>query len=194
MRVPEQLDSPSDAAQTGKAMGQQSASSSQQRVIILMVDGLGTDYYAETAMPVLKRWAADGIYAPVQAGMPAGTNANNVGICCGAWPESHRTGGNSWVVGTAGRREYMGSSALGRGTLILEPAAMGWITRRMAWISRRGCAGGGGGAAWRCRRSATSICVITRAMAAPPGCISTRWRTSARSRRRFARSMASSRS
>jgi phosphonoacetate hydrolase len=97
-------------------MGQQSASSAQQRVIILMLDGLGTDYYAETAMPVLKRWAAHGIYAPVQAVMPTVTNANNVGICCGSWPESHGTVGNSWLDETTGREEYMESSAL-----ILQP-------------------------------------------------------------------------
>src|SRR5258708_33168620 len=91
MRQPERVNSPSGATQTGKTMGQQSASNSQQRVVILMLDGLGTDYYAETAMPVLKRWAADGIYAPVQAVMPAATNANNVGMCCGASPESPGT-------------------------------------------------------------------------------------------------------
>jgi phosphonoacetate hydrolase len=103
-------------------MGQQSASSSQQRVIILMVDGLGTDYYAETAMPVLKRWAADGIYAPVQAVMPTVTNANNVGICCGSWPESHGTVGNSWLDETTGLEEYMESSALVLQPMIFERA------------------------------------------------------------------------
>src|SRR5260221_14668127 len=120
MRQPERVNSPSGATQTGKTMGQQSASNSQQRVVILMLDGLGTDYYAETAMPVLKRWAAHGIYAPVQAVMPTVTNANNVGICCGSWPESHGTGGNSLLGETAGREEYME-----RSSLVLQPMIFG---------------------------------------------------------------------
>src|SRR5258708_36293226 len=122
MRQPERVNSPSGATQTGKTMGQQSASNSQQRVVILMLDGLGTDYYAETAMPVLKRWAADGIYAPVQAVMPTVTNANNVGICCGSWPESHGTVGNSWLAATTCREGYMESSALGLQPMIFERA------------------------------------------------------------------------
>src|SRR5260221_12830728 len=130
MRQPERVNSPSGATQTGKTMGQQSASNSQQRVVILMLDGLGTDYYAETAMPVLKRWAADGIYAPVQAVIPTVTNANNVGVCCGSWPESHGTGGNSWLDETTGRGENNESSPLELQPMLFERAqrySQGWV-------------------------------------------------------------------
>src|SRR5258708_37309399 len=127
MRQPERVNSPSGATQTGKTMGQQSASNSQQRVVILMLDGLGRGYSAETAMPVLKRWAADGIYAPVQAVMRTVSNANNVGICCGSWPESHGTVGNSWLDETTGREEYMESSALVLQPMIFERAQLNGV-------------------------------------------------------------------
>ena len=48
-----------------------------QRVIVLMVDGLGPDYIAASDMPVLSSWQRKGISKTVGGVMPSVTNANN---------------------------------------------------------------------------------------------------------------------
>ena len=75
----------------------------QQRVVILMVDGLGLDYYAHSSMPTLKAWASGGVFAEVKAVMPSVTNANNVSISCGSFPELHGAVGNSWLDESTGQ-------------------------------------------------------------------------------------------
>ena len=84
----------------------------EQRTVILMCDGLGTDYYAASPMPTLKRWAAGGVYADAKAVMPSVTNANNTSICCGAWPATHGIIGNSFLDERTGAEEYMESADL----------------------------------------------------------------------------------
>jgi phosphonoacetate hydrolase len=87
-----------------------------QRIVILMCDGLGTDYYEASPMPTLKAWAAGGVHAPVQAVMPTVTNSNNASICCGTWPSVHGLIGNSFLDEATGAEEYMEN-----GDLILAP-------------------------------------------------------------------------
>ena len=48
-----------------------------QRIIVLMVDGLGADYIAASHMPVLASWQKSGIGKIVDGVMPSVTNANN---------------------------------------------------------------------------------------------------------------------
>ena len=95
-----------------------------QRTVILMLDGLGADYYARSAMPTLQGWAASGIYAPVRAVMPSVTNANNVSICCGCFPETHGAVGNSWLDEATGREEYLESGDLLLAPTIFQRAAL----------------------------------------------------------------------
>ena len=83
-----------------------------QRVIVLMVDGLGDDYIAASAMPVLKSWRRKGIAKIVRGVMPSVTNPNNTSICCGAWPEEHGVTANFYLDETTGREEYMESADL----------------------------------------------------------------------------------
>jgi phosphonoacetate hydrolase len=97
--------------------------SSHQRVVILMCDGLGADYYAAAPMPTVKAWAQGGVFAEVKAVAPTVTNANNVSICCGSWPETHGTIGNSWFDATTGAEEYMESADLVLAPTIFERAA-----------------------------------------------------------------------
>ena len=78
-----------------------------QRVVVSMIDGLGTDYLAASSMPVLERWSAEGVHADVDAVLPTVTNANNVSIICGAWPNEHGITGNSYYDQRAHRAEYM---------------------------------------------------------------------------------------
>ncbi len=94
-----------------------------QRIVILMCDGLGTDYYTASPMPALKRWAESGVGARVKAVMPTVTNANNTSICCGAWPSEHGVIGNSFLDETTGAEEYMETSDLVLAPTIFERAA-----------------------------------------------------------------------
>jgi phosphonoacetate hydrolase len=83
-----------------------------QRIIIVMCDGFGLEYYDRSPMPNLKAWAARGIYARVRAVMPSVTNCNNASICCGAWPSEHGVIGNSYFDEATGAEEYMEDAKL----------------------------------------------------------------------------------
>ena len=84
----------------------------RQRTIVLMVDGLGADYIAASRMPVVTGWQRAGISKTVEGVMPSVTNANNVSICCGVWPEKHGITANFYLDEASGREEYMESSGL----------------------------------------------------------------------------------
>jgi phosphonoacetate hydrolase len=95
-----------------------------QRIIIVMCDGFGLDYYDRSPMPTLNAWAADGMFARVQAVMPTVTNCNNASICCGAWPSEHGVIGNSYFDRTTGTEEYMEDARLVLAPTIFERARM----------------------------------------------------------------------
>lgn len=78
-----------------------------QRIVIAMIDGLGTDYFDASEMPRLKAMAESGFYKTVSAVMPTVTNANNASICCGAFPDEHGITGNSYFDETLNQPEYM---------------------------------------------------------------------------------------
>jgi phosphonoacetate hydrolase len=93
-----------------------------QRTIIVMCDGFGLEYYDPSPMPTLKAWAADGVYARVQAVMPTVTNCNNASICCGTWPSEHGIIGNSYFDPATGTEEYMEDAKLVLAPTIFERA------------------------------------------------------------------------
>lgn len=78
-----------------------------QRIVIAMIDGLGTDYFEASEMPRIKAMANNGFYKTVSAVMPTVTNANNASICCGAFPDEHGITGNSYFDETLNQPEYM---------------------------------------------------------------------------------------
>jgi len=79
---------------------------------VIMFDGFGLDYLAESRMPVLAQWKRDGLYKPVSGLMPSVTNINNAPICCGVWPEEHGITGNSYFDEKRGIEDYMESAEL----------------------------------------------------------------------------------
>ncbi len=97
-------------------------SQSRPRTVILMCDGLGIEYYDQSAMPRLKAWAAAGRYVRAQAVMPSVTNCNNASICCGVWPSQHGVIGNSWFNEATGSEEYMEDATLVVAPTIFERA------------------------------------------------------------------------
>jgi len=94
-----------------------------QRVVIVMCDGLGLDYYEQTDMPTLKSWARQGVFAPVRAMLPSVTNTNNASICCGNWPAEHGVVGNSFLDVETGEEEYLEDNALLLSPTIFERGA-----------------------------------------------------------------------
>jgi phosphonoacetate hydrolase len=78
-----------------------------QRMVVLMIDGLGMDYLEQSTMPTLARWRRSGLFRRVQDTMPSVTNPNNASICCGVWPDQHGITGNSYFDERTGREEYM---------------------------------------------------------------------------------------
>lgn len=94
-----------------------------QRVVVGMYDGLGLDYLRHSQMPVFRQMGSAGLFREVQAVMPSVTNANNVSICCGAWPAEHGITGNSYFDETAGGAEYMENADFLRVPNLLQRAA-----------------------------------------------------------------------
>jgi phosphonoacetate hydrolase len=93
-----------------------------QRIIVLMVDGLGDDYILASRMPVLQSWQRKGIGKTVGDVMPSVTNPNNTSICCGTWPEEHGITANFFLDETTGREEYMESADLVQRPTLFEKA------------------------------------------------------------------------
>jgi phosphonoacetate hydrolase len=97
-----------------------------QRTVIVMLDGFGVDYLEQSSMPVLKGLMAKGFYKTVRGMMPAVTNTNNASIACGVWPSDHGITGNSYFDESTGRAEYMeDASALLAPTLFQKAAKLG---------------------------------------------------------------------
>ena len=97
--------------------------SSQQRVIVAMVDGFGWEYWEATPMPRLRRMAETGLFREVRAMFPSVTNVNNVSICCGAWPAQHGIIGNSYYDPSSQGAVYMNSADLIRCPTLFQRAA-----------------------------------------------------------------------
>jgi phosphonoacetate hydrolase len=78
-----------------------------QRVIILMIDGFGEEYYRNSQMPTLNAMEKTGIYKVVPSLMPSVTNLNNASIITGELPEKNGITGNSYVDPKTGMEEFM---------------------------------------------------------------------------------------
>jgi phosphonoacetate hydrolase len=87
-----------------------------QRMVVGMIDGFGTDYFAAQPMPNLAHMAASGLHCEVSAIMPTVTNVNNVSISCSALPNAHGLTGNSYYNENTGEADYMES-----GDFLLRP-------------------------------------------------------------------------
>ena len=85
----------------------------KKRVVIIMFDGFGRNYYKNAPMPFLKSIEKNGFYKEVDALMPTVTNANNASICSGTFPEENGITGNSFLDEN-GKEEYMESKELMR--------------------------------------------------------------------------------
>jgi phosphonoacetate hydrolase len=94
----------------------------QQRIIILMIDGFGEDYYRNSAMPTLNEFEKKGIFKIVPSLMPSVTNLNNASICTGELPKIHGITGNSYFDTKTRREEFMENDSLLMAPTIFERA------------------------------------------------------------------------
>jgi phosphonoacetate hydrolase len=78
-----------------------------QRCIILMLDGFGLDYYRAAPMPALKTMADEGLFCEGSAVFPTLTNANNLSIVCGSFPETHGVTTNCYLDPTTSRPAFL---------------------------------------------------------------------------------------
>jgi phosphonoacetate hydrolase len=67
---------------------------------------------------------AQGLFRLVSAVFPTVTNANNVSICCGAWPKDHGITGNSYYNEATGEADYMEHADFIRLPTIIQRAAL----------------------------------------------------------------------
>jgi phosphonoacetate hydrolase len=81
----------------------------KQRLVIGMIDGFDIDYYEKTPMPVMKEMAAHGFFTQGEAIFPTLTNANNISIACGAWPDEHGVTTNCYFDEATGTAQYLES-------------------------------------------------------------------------------------
>ena len=94
-----------------------------QRIVIGMYDGLGMDYLEAHSLPTFRFMCQRGFFKRVDAVFPTVTNANNVSICCGAWPKDHGITGNSYFNEQTGVADYMESAEFIRVPTIIQRAA-----------------------------------------------------------------------
>lgn len=78
-----------------------------QRCIVLMIDGFGMEYYRASEMPALKRMAREGFCREGSAVFPTLTNANNLSIVCGAFPETHGVTTNCYLDPATNRPAFL---------------------------------------------------------------------------------------
>lgn len=76
-----------------------------QKVIVIMMDGFGDDYYSNSDMPTLRSMAKKGIYKVVPSLMPSVTNVNNASIITGVPPDINGITGNAFLNPATGKEE-----------------------------------------------------------------------------------------
>jgi phosphonoacetate hydrolase len=85
---------------------------SEQRVIIIMMDGFAEKYYRAASMPFLNQMEKQGIYKVVPSLMPAVTNVNNMAIATGTTPDQNGITGNVFYNEEKQKEEYVEDPSL----------------------------------------------------------------------------------
>lgn len=78
-----------------------------RRIVVAMIDGFGIDYYQQSEMPIMQAMARDGLFKIGKAIFPTLTNANNISIACGTWPEDHGVTTNCYYDAHSGTARFL---------------------------------------------------------------------------------------
>jgi phosphonoacetate hydrolase len=94
-----------------------------QRIIVIMMDGFGEDYYRNSDMPTLQSMEKKGLYKVVPSLMPSVTNVNNASIITGVTPDVNGITGNVFINPATGKEELTEDPNLVLAPTIFERAA-----------------------------------------------------------------------
>jgi phosphonoacetate hydrolase len=109
----------------------------QQRIVIGMIDGFGTDYFGVQTLPAIDHMSKAGVYRDVQAIMPTVTNVNNVSISCGVLPSEHGLTGNSYFNENTGEADYMESAEFLMRPTLSQRAAQHGVTSALLTCKKK---------------------------------------------------------
>jgi phosphonoacetate hydrolase len=94
-----------------------------QRGIVIMIDGFGMDYFRAAEMPALTRMAREGFFREGTALFPTLTNANNLSIVCGAFPETHGVTTNCYLDPVTNRPAFLEDPGFVKSPTLFDVAA-----------------------------------------------------------------------
>lgn len=80
-----------------------------QHTAVFMIDGFDIRYFDRRNMPVMADMAGKGFFRQGSAIFPSLTNANNISIACGAWPETHGVTTNCYYDPELGTARFLES-------------------------------------------------------------------------------------
>lgn len=90
-----------------------------------MIDGFDIRYFRKTSMPVMEKMAREGFFKTGSSIFPSLTNANNISIACGCWPEQHGVTTNCYFDETTDRAVFLEHSDFLTTPTLFEQAAAG---------------------------------------------------------------------
>ena len=76
-------------------------------VAVFMIDGFDIDYYYGSEMPVMNHMARQGFFKTGSCIFPSLTNANNISIACGSWPDQHGVTTNCYFDKVSGQARFL---------------------------------------------------------------------------------------
>lgn len=105
----------------------------RRRILIVLLDGFGPEYFEQSDMPHLKRAAGEGGCKIGRAVIPTVTNVNNASLATGTFPEEHGITTNFYYDRRTGQAAEMKSPEFLLAPTILEKATRrGWKTALVA--------------------------------------------------------------
>jgi phosphonoacetate hydrolase len=111
------------------AVGCRSRPAAARKILIVLVDGFGPQYFDKSDMPNLRRLAGRGGYKVAQTVIPSVTNVNNASLVTGSFPKDHGITTNFYFDRKTGRSFMMESSEfLLRPTIFERARKLGWRT------------------------------------------------------------------
>jgi phosphonoacetate hydrolase len=111
------------------AVGCRSRRPAARKVLIVLVDGFGPEYFDKSDMPNLRRLAGRGGYKVAQTVIPSVTNVNNASLVTGSFPKDHGITTNFHFDRETGKSFMMESSEfLLRPTIFERANKLGWRT------------------------------------------------------------------
>ena len=93
------------------------------KIAVFMIDGFDIEYYRKTEMPTMQHMAKEGFFKRGSAIFPSLTNANNISIACGCWPDAHGVTTNCYYDRDTDQAYFLENSEVLNAPTIFEIAA-----------------------------------------------------------------------